>query len=405
MLFFMIGAESEDRPEDRSKHDDADGSKHDGDERFAALDALSRQESEDNLAAFEGLSKQGDKRSSAARRIILPILLVFILFTAAGAVYVYSMIKPPEIHGPEHKDAFYSGEYNPDDEQIGSRTGAPEGLVYANRKKDFYTFLIIGLDEGVNTDTIIVASFDAEKKEAHLISIPRDSHVNVNRSVKKINAAYPAGTLNGGGKQGGVDQLKREIKTIIGFVPDYYIVINLQAFVKIIDAVGGVEIDVPFYMKYHDPYQNLNIEINKGRQVLSGRQALQFARFRLADEGYRGVTDYERMGNQQAVIQSFFERLLRPANLAKLPDFIQIFSDNVFTDLKSGNMIWLAGQLGDLRGTEALSMHVMPTTGTSGLPMYYEYLDEPAIIELLNETINPYTVDIKAEDLDIISNM
>src|SRR5690606_21125987 len=114
----------------------------------------------------------------------------------------------------------------------------------------------------------------------NIISVPRDSLVNVKRKVKKINAAYPAGNLNGGGKEGGINQLKRELKTIIGFVPDFYIGIDLDGFERIVDAVGGIDINVPIDMKYDDPTQDLHTNIKKGQQVLNGEDALKFARYR-----------------------------------------------------------------------------------------------------------------------------
>ena len=350
-------------------------------------------------------SKPRKRKISPAKRRILIVCSVLLVCLAAGAIYVGSQIKPPDIPAIDENRAYYPGEYNPDDEQINEGKIAPEGVSNDDRKQDFYTFLLIGADSDVNTDTIMVVSYDDVKKEMNLLSIPRDSLVNVKRKIKKINAAYPAGTVNGGGMQGGVDQLKKEIKTLIGFIPDHYVVVNLKAFVKIVDAVDGVEVDVPFNMKYDDPDQNLHINLQKGKQVLSGTKALTFARYRRGAPGYRTISDYERIEHQQAVLKSLLERLLRPANLLKIPEFVQIFSDNVFTDLDYGNLIWFAGQLNSVRGTDALSSYTMPTAGSIGSPYYYECLDEAGIIELVNKTINPYTVGIKAEDLDIITKL
>jgi LCP family protein required for cell wall assembly len=298
--------------------------------------------------------------------------------------------------------AFLPPESAEEDLLIGGGMTAPAGFTNEHRKEQFYTFLIIGLDEGINTDTIMVASYDGMNKEANIISIPRDSLVNVTRRVKKINAAYPAGTLHGGGREGGVAQLRREIMTIIGFVPDFYISIDLAAFVRIIDAVGGVEINVPFHMKYDDPHQGLHIDIREGVQQMDGKTALKFARYRLGNRGFRTISDYQRIENQQAVIKAVLSNLLKPANILKIPEFIGIFNDHIHSDLTAGNMVWFANQLNEIRGTDALSLYTMPTTGTSGLPMYYELLDGPAIVELVNRTVNPFTKDITLNDLDII---
>jgi anionic cell wall polymer biosynthesis LytR-Cps2A-Psr (LCP) family protein len=191
--------------------------------------------------------------------------------------------------------------------------------------------------------------------------------------------------------------------TIIGFVPDFYVSINYNAFTRIINAVGGIEIDVPFHMRYDDPTDGLRIDIRAGRQTLNGETALQFARFRRANPGFREITDYGRMANQQLVIHATLRQLLRPASLLRIPEFIDIFQSNVHSDLALGNMIWFADELNKIQGTDALHTYTIPVIGTSGLPMYYELLDAEAIVELINRTINPYTKNIEVSDLDIIT--
>ena len=366
--------------------------------------------------------KNENIQNKSSSKIVL-FIKVFILTSVLSTIVVLSvggvvlnMIKPPVIpaisntyktsepdSAPDNGEyAYLAPEGEEEDMLIGDGLIAPEEFTKDDRKESFYTFLIIGLDEGINTDTIMVASYDEINKEANIISIPRDSLVNVKRSIKKINAAYPAGTLYGGGMKGGVEQLKRELKTIIGFVPDYYVCIDLNAFVKIVDAVGGVDVVVPFDMKYDDPEQNLHIDIREGEQHLDGENALRFARYRKSNSGLVTITDYERIENQQTVIKAVLKNLIKPENILRLPEFVNIFTENVYTDIKPQNMLWFAIQLKEINGTDALSTYTMPTTGTSGLPMYYEYLDEPAIVELVNRTINPYKKDIEAKDLDII---
>ena len=96
------------------------------------------------------------------------------------------------------------------------------------------------------------------------------------------------------------------------------------------------------------------------------------------------------------------EKLLRPANLLKIPEFTSIFNNNVYTDLDLGQITWFATQLGSLRGTDALSTHTMPTSGSSGRPSWYELLDKKAVLELVNRTVNPYRREIAAGDVDIL---
>jgi len=304
----------------------------------------------------------------------------------------------PAFVPPEEDDA------HEEDALIGAGLVAPAGFTDDDRKELFFTFLIMGMDEGVNVDTIMVAGYDGVAHEASIIGIPRDSLVNVSRRVKKINGAFPAGTLNGGGIPGGIAQMQREVMTIIGFVPDFYVLIDLEAFVRIVDTIGGVEIDVPFHMRYDDPYQDLFIDIPEGLQHMDGATALKFARFRRGNEGFRGVTDYERIVNQQTVIRATIENLLHPANLLRLPEFVDIFAQYVHTNISIMDMLWFASQLTEISGLDALSTYTMPTDGTSGHPTWYEFLDGPAIVELVNRTINPFNREITLNDLDITRN-
>ncbi len=341
-------------------------------------------------------------------------LLAFGVVLICGFIFLRSIIKPPEIplqtalalELPSVGDsAFAPAESHEEDLSLGNGLPAPEGFTDDDRKEQFYTFLIVGMDGGINTDTIMIASYDAKNQQASIIGIPRDSLVNVKRRVKKINSAYAAGTLNGGGKEGGINQLRREIKTVAGFVPDFYIAIDLEAFVEIVDAVDGVLIDVPFDMIYDDPGQNLHINIKKGERLLDGKDALKFARYRYGNNSNYTISDYQRIENQQAVIKAMLTKLTKPENLLKIPRFISIFNEYVASDIKPENMLWFAEQLNKIKGTEALSTYTMPTTGTSGPPSYYEYLDEDAIVELINNTVNPYKKDIEAKDLDIITDV
>jgi len=343
--------------------------------------------------------------------LITTVALGAIIF--GGRAYLLNWIKPPDIIASEddftsdiQQDAASIPLHTDDEDRHvgGGMLIGLDNISTSDRKKDFYTFVIFGTDDaGYNTDTIMVASYDGVNQNANIISIPRDCLVNVKRTAKRINAAYGAGTLNGGGHEGGVDQLKREIKTIIGFEPDFYIMIDLEAFTKIVDAIGGVDVENPYYMNYDDPVQDLHIHFNKGPLHLDGPDALKFARFRQGNNHVGDIGDFKRIENQQLVINAILQKLLKPENILKIPQFIEIFNENVKTDLKTENILWFAGQINEIRGTDALSMYTMPTNGSSTKGAWYALLDEAAIIELINRTINPYTFRIKPENLDIIT--
>ena len=274
--------------------------------------------------------------------------------------------------------------------------------VIFQRRPNFYTFLIYGKDSGVNVDTIMVAAFDGETNQAYLISLPRDTRVDVDRrtGLKKLSASYAFGQAQGRGHAGGIERLMNEVSTLIGFRPDFYIGVDERAFIRLIDAIGGVEVTVPFHMRYDDPYQNLHINLAPGTRVLNGQQAIHFARFRMANEGYRGVTDFQRVEHQQQIIAAAVQELLSPRTIMLVPELINIYRDTVTTNLSTLEIAWFVEQVPGLRG-DLLSSYTLPIARTvrNG---WYEMPDEAAILELVNRTINPFRQEITAEMLRIV---
>ena len=361
-------------------------------------------------------SYKKSKKKKKPRSKVLLFAKVFLITTfssltvmVAAAVVYYNTVSPPEIpvRQPIHvvdSSGTNSSSDNNENESAGPGLTAPERFTNDDRRDLFFTFLIIGLNEGTNANTIMVAAYDGVNHEANLISIPRDSLINVNRRNRKLSGAFMNGALGGRGVEGGVAQMQREVMSVVGFVPDFYIVVNYNAFTQIIDAVGGIDVYVPFHMRYDDPCQNLHIDIRPGQQTMNGATALHFARFRTNNPGFRGITDYDRIKNQQTVISAVIASVLRPQNIRRIPEFISIATDNVYTNLTVENMIWFASQHSEMDGTDSIHFHTAPTTGTSGSPMWYELLDADGIVDLVNKTVNPFAHSIRLSDLDIIRN-
>ena len=285
---------------------------------------------------------------------------------------------------------------------VGSFWPAPERFTDDDRREMFWTFLIIGLNEGTNVNTAMVASYCGTTREANLISIPRDAPVHATRRGRKLSSSYLAGSGGGRGREGGVLQVKRDVMGVIGFMPDFYVVIDYDAFFSIIDAIGGIEVYVPMRMRYDDPWQNLHIDIMPGLQQMDSQTALEFSRFRRANRGYSSITDYQRIENQQAVVSAVIESLLRPATIPRLPELVSIFNDSVYTNLSLSDMMWFALELNHVSGTDALSMHTFQPIGPGQAPHYYEFLHAADVLELVNNTINPFNSDLVATDLNII---
>jgi len=343
-------------------------------------------------------SKSNGRTGKRSNKVLKALIIVCASLAVIFAAFVFifmSSVQPPEIPTIPEMDEEH------DEDWLGNQfLIAPAGFTSEDRKDRFFTILIIGLNEGTNANTIMVASYDGVSMEANIISIPRDSLVNVNRRVRKLSGAYLAGAWSG--VAGGVAQVQREVRSLIGFVPDFYVVMNYDAFYEIIDLIGGIEVYVPFHMRYDDPWQNLHINIPPGLQTLDGETALHFARFRQSNRGYRAITDFRRIENQQLVISKTIEGLRHPSNILRTREFINIFTENIHTNLSFSNMVWFATQLNEIRGTDALSFHTAPIAATSGRPSYYEILNGPAMVRLVNQTVNPFTRDIRLSDVNII---
>ena len=277
-----------------------------------------------------------------------------------------------------------------------------------DKREYFWTFLIVGLNEGTNANTVMVASYCGVTRQANLVSIPRDVPVHPTRNGRKIASSYMIGAGRGRGIDGGVAQMQSDVKTVIGFVPDYYVVIDYDTFFTIIDAVGGIYIDVPIRMRYNDPYQNLFIDLHPGLQHMDGETALLFSRFRQANRnsGYPDMPggDLGRIQNQQAVINAVISQLLRLENLnpVRINEFVNIFNDSVHTNIPLRDMLFFATELRHINGLDALTAHTFATHSATANRISYQILTPAAVVELLNETVNPFNEDISVGDLRIV---
>lgn len=254
------------------------------------------------------------------------------------------------------------------------------------RKKDFFTILIVGTDKaGWNTDTIMLAAFDIAAGKVNILSIPRDTYVDVKRSNKKINSAF---AISG---KGNVDELMREVKAVTGIKPDKYALVALDGFIEIIDAIGGVTVDVPVNMVYSDPSQDLTINIKKGIQTLDGYDAMGFMRFRKTyAEG-----DIGRIKVQQRFIKALVNKMLTPSTLTKIPKLSKIVMDNVKTDLSLGNMVWLAQKAIELDPSTDIQTFMLPGEGGYHDKLSYYFLYKSQVLDMVNEHFNPYVSPIR----------
>ncbi len=255
-----------------------------------------------------------------------------------------------------------------------------------SRKPGTSTILLAGTDaSGDRTDTIMLLNINRSERRMSLLSIPRDTWVNSTYTPHKINIAYG---VNGKGESG-MASLMDYVADCVGFRPDAYLLVELDAFVELVDLFGGVEFEVPCAMDYEDPSQGLSIHLQVGAQRLDGYAAMGLVRFR---SGY-AMADLERVRVQRDFMQAAVQQWARPANLLKLPDAVELLLNHATTDLSRQNLLWLAESAALCTQSQMLTI---PYT----LDAAYVYVDiSDAYLDTINTFFNPYERAVTRDDL------
>ena len=219
------------------------------------------------------------------------------------------------------RDIFYeSGKSKP----IYGRNGAIVGWDYQGTKNAY----------GTNTDTIIYASIVGN--EVTLINIPRD--IWLDPWSAKINTMYYYKEADG---------LRTAVSDLLGLPIDYYAVVNIDIFKGLVDALGGVEVDVPEPgMKYQDRAAGLNIDLEPGVQTLDGEKAADFVRFRHTARG-----DFARIDQVKTLALAMLERLkeLNVRAVGKVPALANTYFKEVETNASPALVTQLLGRLPNLQ--------------------------------------------------------
>lgn len=203
---------------------------------------------------------------------------------------------------------------------------------------DPFSILVMGIDDNeerqlgtARTDTLLLVTVNPKTEVVNTLSIPRDTFTYLETEnftgYSKINAAY---TYNQ--EDGAIDAVENLLSIPINF----YATLDFQAFEKIVDALGGVEVDVPVAISEANADVTKMIELEPGLQTLNGEEALAFARTRKIDN------DIKRGERQQLVIQAVIKKALSLGSIASYPDVINSLSDHLWTDMNSSTMMTLA---------------------------------------------------------------
>ena len=331
------------------------------------------------------------KTSGLQAAAVAAVCILFIMTALIGLYKCFSKEPAPKTGQPLAQPA-------PEAEEAGAlEPGGAAALPDAReRKEHFHTILLGGLDdENGGSDTNLLVAVDAKNNAIQVVSLPRDTLLNVSWSVKKLNNAY---------HHGGFTQTMSEVSRLLGIPVDHYVTVDLRAFVELVDAINGVDFDIPVDMDYDDDWQDLHIHFSKGLRHLDGREALQVVRWRQNNDGTGYATaDIGRIGTQQAFLTAVAKQTLQISNLDKVRPMAEIFQKWVKTDLELANLVWL-GEQALAAGSGNISFHTLPGDGAG----YYKggsyyVLDPEATLEMVNTYFNPYRQDLTLEDMDILT--
>lgn len=244
--------------------------------------------------------------------------------------------------------------------------------IISNNKDRRINILLLGM-EHEHSDTIMIASYDTKGNTADIISIPRDTYVDrdgiVNSANNKINVIY---TVKG------IEGLKESILSLTGMRIDKYVTIDYDGLRAAVKAVGGVEVDVPFHMRYTDPYSDppLDIDIPEGLQTIDESNVMEFLRFRKTNyAGYQGYDEGD-LGRIEAQ-HNFIKAAIKKALSFRLPKVVAEIFPHITTDFTLSEASSLAmGAIGF--SADNVNFHMLPgyTQTKNGLSFYFVNREE-----------------------------
>lgn len=252
--------------------------------------------------------------------------------------------------------------------------------------------LIMGVDRDYNhrdqvlntpgrSDSMLLAHVDFTHDTVAVLSIPRDAAVRIpgHRGIYKINAAH---------EFGGNQLAMQTVQSVFGVTPNFAVAINFHGFQEMVNAIGGIDLNVPKDLNYDDNWANLHIHLKKGFQHLNGYQAMGFVRMRHTD------SDYMRMQRQHEFLEALRTKIQQPSIFLKLPTALDEFAYSLQTDMSQGQMLAL---LNFVRGLPQQNIVVQTTPSFEG-PSYVS-LDlnrDAQVIQQLFYPGQPVQVQINA---------
>ena len=260
------------------------------------------------------------------------------------------------------------------------------------QRKGVYNIFLAATDKGGSlSETMMVLSYDTVNQTVGVVSIPRDTLV-------ARESGNPRLVYGKGGLEGRI----ADVSDMLGVPIHYYIKVNLNGFIALVDYLEGVDFYIPCNMNYDDPYQDLYIHYKEGQAHLNGKQAMEVCRFRKNNDG-SGYSDIGRTQTQQKLLVALAKKVLSWNNITRINGFVEIFNDNVDTNLSINDMLYFAKEGLSLDPSAGVETATLPGRG-DGVYHGYSYcyeLDPEETLDIVNRLINPYTQPLTLDDLNL----
>lgn len=248
--------------------------------------------------------------------------------------------------------------------------------------------LVMGESTGMS-DTIIVCSYNPKTQNVSMLSIPRDTYVT-NENYKysaynKINSLYSGGKTP--------EKTVQAVNEITGLDINYYILVDTEALIKLVNLIEGVYFDVPIDMNYDDDGQDLHIHLTKGYQKLTGEQVEQVVRFRHNNDGTSyppdyGDEDYGRMKTQRNIIMEIAKQTIKLKNITEIKNILNIMKEEVKTNVNFNSIIDYVPYAVNVDMSTIKTSQLPGVSENRGGYGWFFYYDEKETQKLVNELFN-----------------
>lgn len=313
------------------------------------------------ILAQSRIEMKKQKKKTPFRRFLKITMITFMtLFLVTGGTLAYFAYKMASVTSSSQTDL-----------ERGDRSDLRETAV--NPSNDPISVLFLGLDSrdgdlSGRTDAMVLATFNPEENSVKMLNIPRDSLVNIvgRDRQDKINHAHAFG---------GLDMTIDTVEHLLDIPVDYFVSINFDAFMEVIDELGGVDVDVPMTFTETDNQTYGTITLYEGEQTLNGEEALAYVRMRKSDP--RG--DLGRGDRQKEVIEAVINKATNLSSITRFGPVMDSLGNNLKTNISFNNLLSMHTYATELNNVESLSFDGDNYTENG---VYYYRLHEESVNEI-----------------------